>query len=113
MPPKTARSDVSENELQLRKLDHRDILMRIVQNVALFVVVAINLLTLMNMQQVIDQNQKSALDRSNQAARERAETKNYIKCVLLIRYDMPEGAVFTREQSSDALDKCAKSTESL
>lgn len=92
----------------LRKIDNRDKVLKTAQLAIFFVVAIFNVFIILRLQQVIDQNQRESLARSGVAVQDRKEQKDYIKCVLLIRYDASQEALSTRAGVEAALDRCAK-----
>ncbi len=94
----------SDSQKFIDRVERRDKMVKIFEVIILFGLVAFNVFTVI-------QNQRSALERSAIATQERAETKEYIKCVLLIRFDVPEKELTTREGAEKALDDCAKSSQ--
>jgi hypothetical protein len=77
------------------------------------VVLVFNVVATIRLQQIINQNQKGALERSAEATRDRQEQKDYIKCVLLIRYVVPPEALQTYDGAEEALDQCARNTTTI
>lgn len=63
-----------------------------------------------NTQQIIQSNQRSALEARKLNLQRQEDLKGYIKCILLAHFDHPELASpdATKQQVSDALDRCAK-----
>lgn len=60
-------------------------------------------------QSIINNNQKSTLEARGANVQRQVELKNYIKCILLIRYDNPNlTATSPRADTELALDRCAK-----
>lgn len=61
-------------------------------------------------QQIIINNQKSTLEARKTNMQTLAHIRGYLKCVFLARFDSPEAVspTATRQQVSDAADKCAK-----
>lgn len=95
----------------ITKVDARDRAVRGFEIAVLFVLVIFNIFSAIRLQNVIDQNQSDALVRSQTASQERQESKDYIKCILLIRYDTPAEKLTTRDGTEAALDACAKSSQ--
>lgn len=61
-------------------------------------------------QSIINSNQASALTARKANVQRQEDLKNYVKCITLARFDNPElvSPTVTKQQVSDALDKCAK-----
>lgn len=98
----------SPQQEALAKIDNRDKLVRAVEITILLFVVAFNIFLGLRIQSVIDQNQRDAKARSEAAQQDRNEQKDYIKCVLLIKFDDPPADLTTKVGTSKALDACAK-----
>lgn len=99
-------------QVTLERIDRRDRVVRTLQTLLVMVVVGLNIFLMIRLQSVIDQNNTAALVRSQQAEQQRTDTQEYIKCVLLIRYDYPPETLSTRDAAQIALDTCATSERS-
>lgn len=108
-----ATSTIAQSPTQklLVKVDKRDKLVRTIEIAMLLVFGVFSVFLAIRLQFVIDQNQRDSLRRSHQAQIDRSETKDYIKCILLIKYDTPAEQLTSREGTEKALDLCANSTE--
>lgn len=101
--------DLSENELKLRQLEARDRKLRIFQVVVLLGIVMFNIFTAIRLQNVIDRNQANAVEARKSNIARQDELKNYIKCIILLRYDNTNlGPDSPRKDVETALDRCAK-----
>ncbi len=61
------------------------------------------------LQEIINSNQRSALEARKANAVRQTEIKDYVKCIVLLRYDNPTlKADSPRTDVEAALDKCAK-----
>lgn len=89
------------------KTDRRDKLVRGIEVFILLIVVAFNIFLGVRLNQVIDQNQKDTLVRAAQASQDRDELKGYIKCLVLLRFDVPAEQLTARDGVASALDACA------
>lgn len=100
---------MNETETQhlLHKVDRRDKIVRAIEVVILFVLAIVVFVTLLRLQSVIDQNQVNALQARKANIERQKETQDYIKCVLLLRYDTTPEELATRKGAEKALDRCA------
>jgi len=94
--PHTGRSDVSDNEMKLRKLDRRDMTLK---SFLVFLAIAATILIASGLLKIHDNGQQSA--------RQAITNKEYIKCVVLLRFDMSESEKASRKATEKALDDCA------
>lgn len=78
MQPTNAENDVSENELKLRKLDHRDKLMRAFEVVVLAAVVAITMFALINIRQLANENRKNIDEHRSQIEDNNSDTNKQV-----------------------------------
>lgn len=111
LPPETPRSDVSENELTLRKLDRRDIHWRAFGLAILFGLMLFNVVAVFRIQHVINQNQQGAIQARKTNFQLQQQNQAYIKCIILIRYDnvgLTQDS--PRADVEKALDRCASNT---
>lgn len=92
----------------LAKIDKRDQRIRIIELTIVFAMVIINLFVLLRLQQVIDQNNRATIEARQQNIERQNDQKNYIKCVLLIRFNEPPVDLTTKSSVSKALDQCAQ-----
>lgn len=77
-------------------------------SVAILVLLTIfNVVTAVRLQTVINQNQKDALTARQANIDRQGELKDYVKCVLLISFDVPKDQLTTRQGTEKALDHCA------
>lgn len=103
--------DKSPSQDFIGKVDRRDKLMRIIEVFMLLVIVLFNVFFGLRLQSVINKNNQTATDSRKTNAQRQNEIQDYIKCVVLIRFDDPPlPATATREETSKALDECAKKT---
>ncbi len=109
LPEDKAKTTIPTSPAQeaLERVDRRDRLVRAIELFVFTCLVVFNVLIGVGILKVIDQNQKDALVRSEQASLDRKEQKDYIKCVLLIRFDTPPEDLTTRKGVEKALDACA------
>ena len=91
----------------LQKLDHRDRFIRTVEIFILILVVVFNIFLGVRLQQVINNNQIETVAARQANIKRQQDLEQYIKCVLLIRYDVPPEQLTTRKGTEAALDKCA------
>lgn len=103
----TSITDQSPAQSFIKKIDRRDKLVRIIEIVFLVIAISFTIFGLIRIQQLISLSQQETLQRSEKAAQERGETKQYIRCILLIRFDNPPETLTTREGVAKALDNCA------
>lgn len=62
-------------------------------------------------QTIINNNQAGTLEARKDSIQRSNESKGYIKCIFLLRYDRPDiGPDSPRQDVESALDNCAKST---
>jgi hypothetical protein len=101
----------TKGEALLQKVDRRDKIVRIIEVAILLLLAGFNIFSAIRLQDVVDQNHDAAIQRSELATRQRQEQKDYIKCVLLIRFDVPPEQLTTREGTEKALDDCAEYTK--
>jgi hypothetical protein len=92
----------------LQKADHRDKVVHTLEIIVLFAVVLFTIITLVRLQQIIDQNQQSTLEARRINMARQTEIKDYIKCIVLIKYDTPPEDLTTRTGTEAALNACAK-----
>lgn len=98
----------SPAQKMLNKADrsiHRAIIGGIVM---LFVVAALNVFAAVRLQYIIDKNQEDVIQARQANIERQSEQKDYIKCVLLLRFDATPQQLATREGASKALDECAQ-----
>src|SRR6188768_2739591 len=94
----------SPSENLLTKMDRRDKAIRALELFILFSLVIFSVFTSIRLQQVVDQNQRGALERAADATRDRQEQKDYIKCIILLRFVVPPEALQTYDGTEEALD---------
>lgn len=98
---------VSRGEEAIRSLDKRDKFTRGLAIVILLFVVAFNIYT-------IQANKADTLKAREANTARQAEIKEYIRCIVLLRYDNPTlTAQSPREDVENALDKCANRTDEI
>ena len=104
-----AKTTIPESPAEsfLRQVDHRDKLMRYAELSILLALVLFNVFVASRLQQVIDENQRDTIEARKANIARQAETKDYIKCIVLIRFDNAPEALTTREGVETALDVCA------
>lgn len=104
-----AKTTIPESPAQqfLARVDARDKMARAAGIAILLALVVFNVFTAIRLQNVIDQNQRDTLEARQANTARQNELKDYIKCVLLIRYDVPAEALTTRDGVEAALDACA------
>jgi hypothetical protein len=95
----------------LNKIDHRDQFVRAVEIALLIAVVTFNIFLSVRLQQVIDSNQADTLQARTANIERQQQLEGYIKCVLLIRYDVPPESLTTKEGAAAALDSCASANK--
>jgi hypothetical protein len=107
----SATTPGTKGEALLRKVDRRDKVMRLAEIAILFALVLFNVFTAVRLQNVIDQNQADTLQAREANIARQDELKDYIKCVLLIRYDVPPEHLTTRDGAEQSLDTCAANSK--
>lgn len=75
--------------------------------VFLTLAIASNLIGLYEIQQNINNNQTTTLQARQDNAARQEDLKNYVKCVLLLKYNPNLIATSTKANVSKALDDCA------
>lgn len=99
------------SEIKLDKIDNRDKLVRAVELIVLAVLVCAQLASTVALQNVINENQKRTVAARAANAQRQQEQKDYIKCIILLKYDAPNlNAQSTRSDVETALDNCATKT---
>lgn len=106
---KTTIPETPNQEL-LSRVDRRDKLVRGVELAILFIIVLFNIFLGLRIQSVIDQNQADVLRAREANIQRQVELKDYIKCVLIIRFDYTPEELATKEGVTKALDTCAKTS---
>ena len=99
--PSTSRKDVSENELKLRQLDRRDMMLKFyIATLTTIAVVLLLFVALSNRTNIVEHRQRNE--------EVHLEIENYIRCVVLLRYAEPPITPESPEKDvTAALDKCA------
>lgn len=78
------------------------------QYILIIAVLIVNIIGIVKIQTVINDNQAQTIVARQQNIQRQQEIKDYIKCLILLRYDNPTLTVnSTRAQTEAALDKCA------
>lgn len=97
------------SEKLIHKIDARDRLMRVLEVVALLIIMGINIFGLFQIESIIKTDQAGTVA-ARQANKDRQQQiTDYIKCLVLLRYDAPTlGPQSTRAETEAALDKCAQ-----
>lgn len=101
----------TKGEALLRKVDRRDRLMRAIELGVLFALVLFNIFISIRLQTIINQNQTEALQAREANTARQNELKDYIKCVLLLRFDAPPEQLVDRDGVEGALDTCAANSK--
>lgn len=91
----------------LKKIDDRNKRTVIVVIVVLLAATIFGVFLNLKLQQVIDRNQEEARQARAANIDRQGEMKNYIKCILLIRFDSTPEALATRGGAEAALNACA------
>lgn len=91
----------SDSQKFIARVERRDKLVKVFSVILLLALVAFNVY-------VITQNQRAANERAATASIERRETKEYIRCLALLEFDVPASQLKTRDGRARALDNCAK-----
>jgi hypothetical protein len=97
----------SPAQLTLARIERRDKRIATFKIFLLLIVVIFNVLTALRLQQVIDENQAETQRAREANIARQDEIKEYIKCVLLIRFDYTPEQLSSKEQVESALDTCA------
>lgn len=96
-------------QVTLERIDRRDRVVRVLQAMLLFFVLAFNIFIAIQILQIIQQNNTASIERAEQATTQRNDQQGYIKCIVLLRYDNPGlGPDSPRADVEKALDACAK-----
>lgn len=91
----------------LRKIEHRSSQLMTIAIILLVTVSGFNVWSSIRLQQVIDENNTTTVQARKVNIQRQNELKDYIKCVLLIRFDVPPDQLSTRKGAEKALDICA------
>lgn len=75
--------------------------------IAMLLVVGFNIFIAFQVQRVVHDHQEITLSARKANIARQEELEDYIKCVLLIRYDVPPEQLTTRNGAEVALDACA------
>lgn len=97
----------------IRTVDKRDKVIRVIEVVCLLALALFSLYTSIRLQYVIDQNNAATVDARQANVARQDELKDYIKCVLLIRYVVPPEDLADYDGAEEALDTCARNTGGL
>lgn len=78
------------------------------QYILIIAVLVVNIIGIVKIQTVINDNQAQTIAARQTNLQHQQEIKDYIKCIVLLRYDNPTLTVnSTRSETEVALDKCA------
>lgn len=99
---------VSPGEQKLRRLDQRDMAFRILAIMILLVPTIFNIFSAIQLQRLVKQNRNETLAARRVNFERQDQTQNYIKCILLIRFDYPPTSLTNREGIVNALDDCSR-----
>lgn len=91
----------------IAKAERRDKVQRSVEVFVLICVVVFNLFIGLRLQQVIDQNNQATVTARQQNIDRQNDLKDYIKCILLVRFNQPPVDATSKAAVSKALDECA------
>lgn len=104
--------DVSEREIQLRKLDRRDKNFRAFELFILFALILFNIFVGYILLTSIQRNERNALQARQSIISQQGEIQRYLKCILLLKYDVSSEQLTTRGGTETAIDTCAKNENS-
>lgn len=97
----------SPSQQLLAKVDRRDKLVRIVEITILMAVVVLNIFIGLRIQTVIDSNNKATVQARQDNVERTTQSQQYIKCIVLLRFNTTPMALQTKAGVEKALDACA------
>lgn len=97
----------SPSQALIAKVDKRDKLVRIIEVAILMTVVVFNVFVGLRIQTVIDNNNAATVQARKDNVERETQSQQYIKCIVLLRFNTTPMALQTKAGVEKALDACA------